>query len=109
MGFELVIVFDRTAELKGRARTRAGQIVAKTAHDIESLAKQRAPVDTGALKNSIQARQVAPFNWEVGVGVAYGPYVEFGTSKMAAQPYLTPAVEAVRGPFAAALAELLNG
>lgn len=30
--------------------------------------------------------------WIVGVGAEYGAYVEFGTSRMAAQPYLVPAV-----------------
>lgn len=29
--------------------------------------------------------------WIVGVGAEYGAYVEFGTSTMAAQPYLLPA------------------
>lgn len=31
----------------------------------------------------------------VGVGAEYGAYVEFGTSKMAAQPYLFPAARHV--------------
>lgn len=31
----------------------------------------------------------------VGVGAEYGAYVEFGTSKMAAQPYLIPATQEV--------------
>lgn len=30
--------------------------------------------------------------WIVGVGAEYGAYVEFGTSRMRAQPYLVPAV-----------------
>jgi isopropylmalate/homocitrate/citramalate synthase len=34
--------------------------------------------------------------WVVGTTVEYSVYVEFGTSKMAAQPYLRPAVEAAR-------------
>ena len=33
--------------------------------------------------------------WMVGVGVNYGAYVEFGTSRMAAQPYLFPAARTV--------------
>ena len=31
--------------------------------------------------------------WVVGTSVEYSVYVEFGTSRMAAQPYLRPAVE----------------
>ena len=33
--------------------------------------------------------------WVVGVGAEYGAYVEFGTSKMDAQPYLFPAARFV--------------
>lgn len=35
----------------------------------------------------------------IGPCVEYGIYQEFGTSKMAAQPYMTPAVEAIRAKF----------
>lgn len=33
--------------------------------------------------------------WIVGVGADYGAYVEFGTSRMRAQPYLFPAARRV--------------
>lgn len=40
--------------------------------------------------------------WIVGVGAEYGAYVEFGTSRMRAQPYLFPAARKVmRTEFAA--------
>lgn len=42
----------------------------------------------------------------VAVGADYGLYVEMGTSKMAAQPYLIPAAEFVRPVFLARMAEL---
>ncbi len=32
-------------------------------------------------------------------GVDYGIYNEFGTSRMSAQPFMTPAIEGVRGAF----------
>jgi len=32
-------------------------------------------------------------------GVDYGIHNEFGTSRMSAQPFMTPAAEGVRGPF----------
>lgn len=47
--------------------------------------------------------------WIVGVGAHYGAYVEFGTSKMAAQPYLFPAARHVmRTEFAQIQAEAMN-
>ena len=42
----------------------------------------------------------------VAVGANYGAYVEYGTSKMAAQPYFHPAFDAVEPVFEAALAKL---
>ncbi|MBQ0088117.1 MAG: HK97 gp10 family phage protein [Prevotellaceae bacterium] len=62
---------------------------------IERDAKINAPVDTGALRNSIASTV------ETGSGVIegivytpleYAPYVEYGTWKMKAQPFMGPAL-----------------
>ena len=60
---------------------------------VEGEAKLRCPVDTGRLRQSI-IRQVNEPDESVRIGtpVEYGPYVEFGTIKMKAQPFLRPAV-----------------
>lgn len=60
----------------------------------ETYAKQLCPVDTGRLRNSIthevdMKEQCAI----IGSNVEYAPYVELGTSRMAARPYLRPACE----------------
>lgn len=59
----------------------------------EGYAKMLCPVDTGRLRNSI-THEVKPSEQAVYVGtnVEYAAYVEFGTSRMSAQPYLQPAV-----------------
>lgn len=59
----------------------------------EGYAKLAAPVDTGRLRNSIthdteEAEQAA----YIGTNVEYAAYVELGTSKTRAQPFLRPAV-----------------
>jgi HK97 gp10 family phage protein len=77
--------------------------VAKAALDIEAQAKSKAPVDTGTLKNSIQATKVGTAHWRVVVGADYGMYVEWGTGRMAAQPFLQPAILAVTPTFLRAL------
>lgn len=82
---------------------KANAIVAKAALDIQAQAQTRAPVDTGKLKNSIQAYQVASGHWRVVVGAEYGIYVEWGTSRMAAQPYLQPAITTVSPTFLEAM------
>lgn len=110
MGFDLIVTTNRIPELLSTTRSRAERVVAETAHNIGSFAKQRAPVDTGRLKNSIQERDITPLYWEVGpVGVEYDIYVEYGTSRAPAQPYLTPAVEQARPAFEAAIARLIDG
>lgn len=48
--------------------------------------------DTGRLIQSIQT-EVTDATASVGTNVEYGRYLELGTSKMAARPFLTPAVE----------------
>ena len=63
---------------------------------MEAEAKGRAPVDTGALKGSLHTEKKQAGLYWVADGVEYGIYQELGTSKMASQPFLVPAVEAVR-------------
>lgn len=95
---------------------RAGAAMGKALGDISAGAKNRAPVDTGALKNSISTemqRKGGTLRGEVGPTVHYGHYVELGTSQNRAQPYLRPATDAVIPGYEAALgqlgAEILGG
>ena len=60
---------------------------------VEGDAKQFAPVDTGALRNSINTEQVNAMTVHIQDGVEYGIYQELGTRKMKAQPFMIPAVE----------------
>lgn len=99
---------DRLPELRRDLSTSAARVTAKAAHDIEGQAKTRAPVDTGFLKSSIQAAPRSPLHWQVTVNAAYGAFVEFGTRKMAAQPYFVPAVAAVAPVYQAAMRRLMS-
>lgn len=51
--------------------------------------------DTGRLANSVDFNLPAPGRFEgmVGTNVVYGRYLEFGTSRMAARPWLMPSFE----------------
>lgn len=82
---------------------KASEIIRKTAFDLQARAQVRAPVDTGYLRASIQAKEVTRLHWQVVVGADYGIYVEYGTRFQAAQPYLNPAMDAVRDPFVQAM------
>lgn len=58
----------------------------------EGYAKDLCPVDTGRLRNSIthtvDEDKGAAY---IGTNVEYAPYVELGTEKQEAQPFLKPA------------------
>ena len=58
----------------------------------ESYAKENCPVDTGRLRNSI-THAVEGDAVYIGTNVEYAPYVELGTSRMPARPFLGPAAE----------------
>jgi HK97 gp10 family phage protein len=63
-------------------------------------AKRLVPVDTGTLQGSIGITEPAHMAGggvvgAYGTSVEYALHVEFGTSKMSAQPYLRPSVDAV--------------
>ena len=56
-------------------------------------------VDTARLDQIIATLPKEKVVRFVADGVEYGIYQEMGTSKMGAQPFMSPAVEAVRGSF----------
>jgi len=72
------------------------QVLGSVAFQVEAEAKVRAPVDTGALKNSIHTEKKKPGLYWVADGVEYGIYQELGTHKMSARPFMKPAVEKVQ-------------
>lgn len=67
---------------------------------VQSVARSLCPVDTGRLRSSIvmrKGRDGMGFYVEVGTNVSYAAFVEFGTSRQAAQPFLTPAIAQASG------------
>jgi HK97 gp10 family phage protein len=75
-----------------------------------SDAQHRTPVDSGLLRAS-ESKRVENHGGKitgiVGTNVEYAPFQEFGTSKMPAQPFLTPALngnkEAIKAILGAAV------
>lgn len=57
----------------------------------EGYAKRLCPVDTGNLRNSITHTQSENAEY-IGTNVEYGPYVEMGTIRTRAQPFIKPAL-----------------
>jgi len=96
--FETVNIKIDTKELDRIARDadkNTDDVIGDLSFQLEDYAKAKAPVDTGALKNSINAKRRRRNYWHVSDGVEYGIYQEYGTHKMAAHPFMVPAAEKV--------------
>lgn len=77
---------DLSLELD-RALVEVGAVVA-------SDAAARAPRRSGRLAESLGVEVVAAGQVEVAAGVSYAAFVELGTARMRAQPFLEPALDA---------------
>ena len=58
---------------------------------VKALAKQLVPVRTGHLRSSIYAK-ISESVVRIGAEATYALFVEFGTRRMQARPYLYPAI-----------------
>lgn len=91
----------------GTVQRKGGQAIRKAAFDIQAQAQARAPVDTGALRNSIGVDLGGmALTAEIGPSVNYAAYVENGTRYMAPQPYMGPAADSVLPQLEQAITEL---
>lgn len=76
-----------------------GREVLRRTIRVETAAKRLCPVDTGRLRSSITHEVAVDLDGlvaRIGTNVEYAPYVEFGTSRATAQPFLVPALGAAR-------------
>lgn len=58
---------------------------------VHAEATRLVPVRTGRLQRSIMVKHVQAGEWTVGSILYYAGFVEYGTSRMRARPYLRPA------------------
>lgn len=105
----VTIQFNKFPEIAAALPGKTKAVVAKASFDVEGQAKNRVPVDTGALKNSINTE----FERDGLLGIVaphtdYALFVELGTRRQSAQPYMIPAADAVRPAFIAACKRMLE-
>lgn len=79
-------------------KSKVSKAVQKNGAQMHRAALRYVPVDTSALKQSITL-EVSDMTATVQENKHYGKYVELGTRKMAAQPYIKPAFNSVKDTF----------
>jgi HK97 gp10 family phage protein len=77
----------------------AEKALRQTANDIVQVAKQLAPVDTGALQRSYRVEPADDSTMIVGTEIEYAPHVEYGTSNSPSQPHFIPAFHQAEETF----------
>lgn len=108
-------VLRKFSELSGRAqRAVVRDALRSSARVVAAKAKQRVPVRTGLLRKSItfnvsvkgasQAHALVGYRRKV----FYGRFIELGTSKMSAKPFLRPALDESHGEIEAQFVHALN-
>lgn len=86
--------FIRKVQNKPReARRVVSAELQRSALRVERKAKMKAAVDTGSMRNGIFVARVGMLRYKVTSPAGYSVYVELGTRKMKAQPFLGPAVK----------------
>lgn len=74
-----------------------GQPIMESTRIIQGVAKEIVQVDTGNLQGSIEASPIVEGDWQWGgrvhTPVEYAPYLEWGTTRNRAYPFLWPAYE----------------
>lgn len=124
----LLTQFNRLTQARVALILAVDQSIRKAAFDVEAQAKLGAAVDTGFMRSSVYvelhdssdygnaidppagaellpeiARAEDGHTAYVAVAASYAIYVEMGTSRMAAQPFLGPAFDAVMPSLTSAL------
>jgi len=78
------------------------------AERVADIARGLAPVDTGFMRDNIKAVHLSKYS-QVVANARYSGYVEFGTYKMAAQPFMRPAVQQNQKEILNTVAEAMIG
>lgn len=102
--------FNKLPGLTDGMDGRAAQVVRKIAFDVKAGAEERTVrVDTGAMKAGYVVEMEDPLTAVIYNTQEYHIYQELGTRFISASPMLGPAAEEQRGPFLAAMAQIVSG
>lgn len=101
---------DNTEQVIDGIESAIGVALEKIGLLAENYAEKKCPVDTGNLRGSITHEVDAGDNAVyIGTDVEYAPYVELGTSRQKAQPFLGPAASEHGARYRQVLKKALGG
>lgn len=106
LDFDFDDIVDALEDKAKRIEEEASKVVMQAGYKTERDAKTLAPVETGTLRRSIHMDLKDALTAEVGTNIEYATFVEFGTVKMPAQPFMTPAYHKNRDDFVKKMADL---
>lgn len=92
-GLNFKMTVDNSEQFKRLLDSKKEEILREAGQFVSGEAKLRAPVDTGELRDSLKEQMNGDSQVDIGTVVEYSDYVELGTSRQQAQPYLRPAFE----------------
>lgn len=104
------VIQDNTEQVVDGIDSAIGVALEKIGLLAENYAEKKCPVDTGNLRGSITHEVDAGDNAVyIGTNVDYAPYVELGTSRQKAQPFLRPAASEHGERYRQVLKKALGG
>lgn len=96
MKVDMKLTNNKLPGLSATLQNAVASLIEQAAQTTALEARQRVPVDTGRLKEGIRVEQQGKFAWRVTSKKFYGRFHEYGTVKMAAHPFMTPAARRAR-------------
>lgn len=110
MADKVTVIQDNTEQVVDGIEAAVGVALEKIGLLAENYAAKKCPVDTGNLRASITHEVDAADNAVyIGTNVEYAPYVELGTSRQKAQPFLRPAASEHGVQYRQVLEKALGG
>ena len=100
-----VTVQNNTSAIVAALQAAAAEAVQQTAQELVDVAKARAPVKDGELRDSIRIVEQAEHGAVVEVGAEHGAIVNYGGVTRPATPFWDPALEQARRNFEKNLAD----
>ena len=101
---------DNTGQVADGIDSAVGVALEEIGLLAENYAAKKCPVDTGNLRASVTHEVDAGGNAVyIGTNVEYAPYVELGTSRQKAQPFLRPAASEHGAQYRQVLEKALGG